>query len=136
MIGWKYSRQNKHKIGFKPRYTKAPIFPEMLDFLMGMGYEEHKGTDRYIVCGDEKKKRITLANNLTNAFSFYRDKIVMDAEVRLNGLRDHFITRFRNEFGDNASFFTGHAPGRIDKKHYYDDSEFFEKVKEFKLWKK
>ena len=40
----------------------------------------------------------------------------------------------RNEFGDNANFFTGHSDGRIDKKHYYDDSEIFEKIKVFKLW--
>lgn len=40
----------------------------------------------------------------------------------------------RNEFGDNANFFTGHKSERVDKKHYYDDSEIFEKVKTLALW--
>lgn len=53
----------------------------------------------------------------------------------LKGLRKKYITRMRNEFGDNANFFTGHKESRIDKKHYYDDRELFEKVKNFVLWK-
>lgn len=134
MLDSKYSKQNKHKIGFKPRYTKAPIFLELYEFLIKMGYEEYKDSDRYIVCGAETKKRVTLSNNLTNAFGYYRDKIGMDKKVQLKGLRKKYVTRMRNEFGDNASFFTGHADGRIDKKHYYDDSEMFRKVKDFKLW--
>ena len=40
----------------------------------------------------------------------------------------------RNEFGDNANFFTGHSDDRIDKKHYYDDKELFKKVVGFRLW--
>lgn len=27
-----------------------------------------------------------------------------------------------------------HSSGRVDKKHYYDDRELFEKVKSFQLW--
>lgn len=37
--------------------------------------------------------------------------------------------RMRHEFGDDANFFSGHKSSRIDMKHYYDDSEIFEKVK-------
>lgn len=33
LLDGKYSRQNKHKIGFTERYTKAPIFPELYEFL-------------------------------------------------------------------------------------------------------
>jgi len=134
MIDFKYSRQNSHKIGFKDRYTKAPIYPELHDFLMKMGYEKHKGTDRYIIGGSEIKQRNTMANNLTNGFSFYRQKAGLTKDVQLNGLRKKYITRMRNEFGDNANFFTGHKDSRIDKKHYYDDKELFEKVVKFKLW--
>lgn len=83
---------------------------------------------------NEVKKRITLADDLTNSFGFYRDKLGLEAEVMLKGLRKKYITRMRNEFGDNANFFTGHKESRIDKKHYYDDKELFEKVVEFKLW--
>jgi len=132
----KYSKQNKHKIGFQPRYTKAPVYQELYDFLMEMGYKDHKDSDRYIVAGDEKKQRDTLANNLTNAFGFYRNKIGMSKKVQLKGLRKKFVTRMRNEFGDNANFFTGHKSSRIDSLHYYDDRELFEKVKEFRLWKR
>jgi hypothetical protein len=76
-----------------------------------------------------------MANNLTNGFSFYRKKVGLTSDVQLNGLRKKYITRMRNEFGDNANFFTGHKSSRIDMKHYYDDSELFEKVKSFVLWK-
>lgn len=134
MLDSKYSRQNKHKIGFKPRYTKAPIYPELRDFLLKMGFEEYEDTDRYIVAGNETKQRNTLANNLTNAFAYYRNKVNMDKRIQLKGLRKHFITRMRNEFGDNANFFTGHSSSRVDKKHYYDDRELFENVKSFQLW--
>lgn len=135
MIDSKYSKQNAHKIAFKNRYTKAPIYPELMDFLIKMGYEKFKGTDRYIVAGDEIKQRDTLANNLTNGFSYYRKKVQLSSDIQLNGLRKKYITRMRNEFGDNANFFTGHKSSRIDMKHYYDDSEIFEKVKSFVLWK-
>lgn len=134
MIDSKYTRQNKHKIGFKAKYTKAPIYPELHDFLLEMGYEKYKDTDRYIVAGDELKQRNTLANNLTNAFSFYRGQLGMDKRIQLKGLRKHYITKMRNYYGDNANFFTGHASSRVDKIHYYDDREIFEKVKSFKLW--
>ena len=100
-----------------------------------MGFEEFKDSDRYIVAGENKSQRDTLANNLTNAFSFYREKVNISPLVQLKGLRKKYITRMRNEFGDNANFFTGHKESRIDKKHYYDDSEIFEKVKSFVLWK-
>jgi hypothetical protein len=134
MIDSKYSKQNKYKIGFKAKYTKAPIYPELHDFLLEMGYEQYKGTDRFIVAGDETKQRNTLANNLTNAFAFYRNQLDMDKRIQLKGLRKHYITRMRNEYGDNANFFTGHASSRVDKIHYYDDREIFEKVKSFQLW--
>ena len=134
MLDSKYSKQNKHKIGFKPRYTKAPIFPELRDFLMKRGFEEHKNSDRYIIAGNETKLRFTLANDLTNSFGFYRDKVCLEGEIMLKGLRKKYITRMRNEFGDNANFFTGHKESRIDKKHYYDDKELFEKVVGFRLW--
>lgn len=134
MLDSKYTRQNKHKIGFKAKYTKAPIYPELYDFLMQMGYDKYKNTDRFIVAGDETKQRNTLANNLTNAFAYYRNQLNMDKRIQLKGLRKHFITRMRNEYGDNANFFTGHASSRIDKIHYYDDREIFEKVKSFQLW--
>lgn len=135
MIDYKYSRQNSHKVGFQNRITKAPIFPELYDFLMKMGYEKYKNTDRYIIAGDEKKQRDTMANNLTNGFAYYRKKAGLSSDVQLNGLRKKYITRMRNEFGDNANFFTGHKSSRIDMKHYYDDKELFEKVKSFVLWK-
>lgn len=134
MLDSKYSRQNKHKIGFKPKFTKAPIYPELKDFIIKMGYEKYKSTDRFIVAGDETKQRNTLANNLTNAFAYYRNQLNMDKRIQLKGLRKHFITRMRNEYGDNANFFTGHASSRIDKIHYYDDREIFMKVKSFQLW--
>jgi hypothetical protein len=134
MLDSKFTRQNKHKIGFKVKYTKAPIYPELYEFLLKQGYEEHKDTGRFIVAGDETKQRNTLANNLTNAFAYYRNELEMDKRIQLKGLRKHYITRMRNEFGDNANFFTGHSSGRIDKKYYYDDSEIFKKVKDFKLW--
>lgn len=135
MIDFKYSRQNSHKVGFKDRYTKAPIYPELREFLMKMGYEKYKGTDRYIIGGSEIKQRNTMANNLTNGFAFYRQKAGFKQDVQLNGLRKKYITRMRNEFGDNANFFSGHKSSRIDMKHYYDDKELFEKIIEFKLWK-
>lgn len=135
MIDYKYSRQNSHKVGFQNRITKAPIFPELYDFLMKMGYEKYKNTDRYIIAGDEKKQRDTMANNLTNGFAYYRKKAGLSSDVQLNGLRKKYITRMRNEFGDNANFFTGHKSSRIDMKHYYDDKELFDKVKSFVLWK-
>lgn len=135
MIDYKYSRQNSHKVGFQNRITKAPIFPELYDFLMKMGYEKYKNTDRYIIAGDEKKQRDTMANNLTNGFAYYRKKAGLSSDVQLNGLRKKYITRMRNEYGDNANFFTGHKSSRIDMKHYYDDKELFDKVKSFVLWK-
>jgi integrase len=135
LVDYKYSRQNSHKVAFQNRITKAPIYPELYDFLMKMGYEKHKNTDRYIIAGDETKQRDTMANNLTNGFAFYRKKAGYSSDVQLNGLRKKYITRMRNEFGDNSNFFTGHKSSRIDMKHYYDDSELFEKVKSFVLWK-
>jgi integrase len=135
MTDYKFSRQTSHKIAFKNRITKAPIYPELCAFLMEMGYEKYKNSDRYIIGGDETKQRNTMANNLTNGFAFYRKKAGLSNEVELNGLRKKYITRMRNEFGDNSNFFTGHKSSRTDKKHYYDDSEIFEKVKNFILWK-
>ena len=134
LIDSKYTKQNKHKIGAIVKYTKAPIYPELHDFLIQMGYNKYKGTDRFIVAGDETKQRNTLVSNLTRAYSYYRNQLGMDKRIQLKGLRKHYITRMRNEYGDNANFFTGHASSRVDKLHYYDDREIFEKVKNFKLW--
>jgi integrase len=135
MLDSKFTRQNKHKIGFKAKYTKAPIYGELYEFLLKQGYLQYKDTDRFIVAGDEAKQRNTLANNLTNAFAYYRNELEMDKRIQLKGLRKHYITRMRNEFGDNANFFTGHSSGRVDKKYYYDDSSIFKEIKGFKLWR-
>ncbi len=45
MIDFKYSRQNSHKVAFKNRITKAPINPQLYNFLFEMGYDKHKHTD-------------------------------------------------------------------------------------------
>lgn len=136
MVDDKYSKQRSNEASATTKNTKAPIFPELYDFLMKMGYEQYKNTDRYIVAGDETKQRDTLANNLTNCFGYYRPIAGLDDKIQLKGLRKKYVTRMRNEFGNNASFFTGHADSRIDKIHYYDDKEIFEKIVEFVLWKK
>ena len=134
MINSKYSKQNKYKIGFKNKYSKAPIFPGLKNLLLEMGYENYKETDRYIVAGDETKQRNTLANNLTNAYAYYRNQLGMNKLIQLKGLRKTYISKMRLEFGDNATCFTGHSTGRIDLIHYFDDKKLFEQVKEFKLW--
>lgn len=59
----------------------------------------------------------------------------LSKDIQLKGLRKTYVTRMRNEFGDNASFFTGHSSSRVHKINYYDTSEILEKVKEFELWK-
>ncbi len=119
-----------------------PIYPELRDFLNKMGWEEHKGEDRYIIhpsrIEDKKGARPisakTMYNNVSKAFSHYWKSLNKDYDRDLNVGRKVYLTRLKRIAGKNTHLFSSHKGMTIIDKHYIDPKVMNKVATKMGLW--
>lgn len=97
----------------------VPIIPELMDLLVNhLNMELYRDTDRYLVANDDTIDRASLPLFVSRAFGHFWNITGIDRKVKLNDLRNTYITELFKQFGDSAAVITDHSDIRTVKKHY------------------
>jgi integrase len=97
-----------------------PVSLELVELLYSLGYEEYKGSDKYIVATASDEKRDTIMNIASKAFSHYWKQYSKEKGIDFNTLRKAYITEMHIKFGSIAKIITHGASNDVINKHYMD----------------
>ena len=67
--------------------------------MIRLNYTEYLGSDRYLIAGDEKILRKTIADQLSDSFTFFRKKAQIENNFTLKHLRKTFLTKLHIKTG-------------------------------------
>ena len=106
--------------GSKPKkFVPIPITPELEQLLTELDYKSHIGKDLYLIDGDNKMNRGSLAKAMSHSFTFYRRKAGLPDTFSIRHLRKTFLTKLQTQTGLAASAGYQKTMSVIDK-HYLD----------------
>lgn len=113
----------------------VPIIPELLKVLVDeLGLERYRESDRYILAHDDRIAREQLPLFVSKAFSHFWYITGINRDVRLNDLRNTYITKLYIMLGDSAKVITDHADMETIKKHYMKAKLISETATDFKVF--
>ena len=137
-IDYKIDRANNHLTQNKVHLFKYFVITSELEaLLLEMGYNEYKGSDKYILAPEEKMKRSTIANFLSEAFTHYYKQLNTGRDVTYKTMRKRYITSAMNQYDAASTALTNHKTLSIGLKHYHDKKETRADAKEaFSVFKK
>ena len=115
------------------KYNYTPIIADLYQLLIKMGYNEFKGTDRYLIAPDSKKTRITIKNDISKSFTFYYSQLKTKKKISFKHLRKTYITLLNNFTNGLANSITGHSGQAIILKNYHDQKVFNNALQNFKI---
>jgi integrase len=111
------------------------IYKEFYKYLIKLGYEKHKGSERYILAPETNMKRETMKDFISKAFTHFAQIIEPEEKLEFKHLRKTFATAAYNQFGDEANFITGHEGIGVMQKHYLNKKAIQKKAREsFKIF--
>lgn len=113
----------------------VPVIPELFNLLKNeLNLNFNKGSDRFILANDENRNREGLPLFLSKAFGHFWNVSGIKREIRLNDLRNTYITELFKSFGDQAAVITDHSDIRTVKKHYMKAKLISEAAKDFRVF--
>lgn len=95
----KFDRAHNWNNSKEPKKVLIPCTKELEDLLIRLNYTEHLGSDRYLIAGDEKILRKTIADQLSDSFTFFRKKAQIENNFTLKHLRKTFLTKLHIKTG-------------------------------------
>ena len=104
------------------KITPVPVTPQLRKLLFEMGYEENRGTDKYILAPDSLLKRKTLMDVISKSFTHYAKIAGLPSDISFRHLRKTFATKMQIVLGDNSHLVTGHSTQKILNDHYINKS--------------
>lgn len=111
-----------------------PISLELEELLYSLGYEENKGTDKYIIATNSKEQRDTIMNLVSKAFSHYWKQFSIEEGVNFKALRKTYINEMPVRFGDRAKIITNGGSNDVINKHYADVMRIVRELKGKRLY--
>ena len=108
------NKEENEELSFK-RFT---IFPEFMDLLMEMGFEQKKGEDIYVLYPHDDVNRKTLSTQLSKSFSHYRDNAGISKDISLKNLRKTHITKLYEIVKEDTRLVTDHSTDKVLRDHY------------------
>ncbi|MGZ3931004.1 MAG: hypothetical protein ACXVP0_06440 [Bacteroidia bacterium] len=132
VVDHKIDSANSHRTSKGERFYKHfAITKELAALLIEMGYEQYKGTDKYIVATEElKMNRAHVAVLISKSFTHYYRQLNTGKQVSFKHLRKAFMTSALIEFGSASPALTNHATVNMTNKHYHDKSVTRDQAKE------
>lgn len=105
MIGTdlKFERAHNWNNTKKPKQVYIPMSIDLLNLLERLDYKSNIGVDKYLIAGDDKIERKTLAKQLSHSFSFYRDLAGVEKSISIKHLRKTFLTELHIQTGFTES---------------------------------
>jgi integrase len=137
-IDYKIDRANSNRTSKEERFEKFfAITQELGDLLKEMGYENYRGSDKYIIAPEDKLKRTTIAALISRAFSHYYKQLNTGKQISFKNLRKTFMTSALMEFGEASTALTNHKHLSMTNKHYFDKEVTRDEAKQsFSVFKK
>ena len=98
-IDLKYQRANNWDSTKPNKLVPIPITPELEDLLNRLNYKQNLGADKYLIDGDCKMNRSSLAKEMSHSFTFYRRKAGFSDSFSIKHLRKTFLTKLESQTG-------------------------------------
>jgi integrase len=95
----KFDRAHNWNNSKEPKKVLIPCTKELEALLIRLNYKENLGADKYLIAGDEKILRKTIADQLSDSFTFYRNKAEIENKFTLKCLRKSFLTKLHIKTG-------------------------------------
>jgi integrase len=95
----KFDRAHNWNNSKEPKKVLIPYSKELEALLIRLNYRDNLGKDKYLIAGDLKIKRKTIADQLSDSFTFYRNKAGIENKFTLKCLRKSFLTKLHIKTG-------------------------------------
>ncbi len=125
-------RNNLYKKEEK-KYNYSPIILDLNLFLQRIGYNEYKGTDRYLIAHDSLRTRATLKDDMSKSFTHYYGQLNTGKNLSFKHLRKTYITMLNNYTNGSAEIITGHSGQGVIMNNYHDKKMVQEVLTSFKM---
>lgn len=102
-------------------------------FLQRIGYNEYKGTDRYLIALDSLRTRATLKDDMSKSFTHYYGQLNTGKNLSFKHLRKTYITMLNNYTNGSAEIITGHSGQGVIMNNYHDKKMVQEVLTSFKM---
>jgi len=101
------------------KFNYIPVTKELHELLLDLGWNNHKGSDAYILAPDvEIKRNKVLSDVLSRGFTHFYSQLETGRELTFKCLRKTFITNISIYMGGNAKAITGHSDDAVIENHY------------------
>jgi len=98
----------------------APIYADLNDFLIELGYDEKKNSNDYILFPERDQKLITLIELISKSFTHYRKESGITKNISLKNLRKTYITWVNVAMGNDTGLLTSHSTQDVIDRFYID----------------
>ena len=118
-VDLKYERAHNWDNTREKKIVPIPITPELENLLNRLNYKDNMGSDRYLIDGDCKMNRKSLAKEMSHAFTFFRRKAGLPDNFSIKHLRKTFLTKLETKTGlvESAGY---QKTASVIRKNYID----------------
>lgn len=95
----KFDRAHNWNNSKEPKKVLIPCTRELEALLIRLNYKENLDLDKYLIAGDLTIKRKTIADQLSDSFTFFRNKAGIENKFTLKCLRKSFLTKLHIKTG-------------------------------------
>jgi integrase len=132
---YKVNNIEKRKTEKEKKYVIIPMTYSLRQLLYEIGYEEMKGTDKYIIAPEIKDKRNkVMADLLSRSFSHFYQQLNTGRQLTFRSIRKAYISAMSVEMGDNARAFWGHTTEETTNRYYKDRTELAKSARNIKMF--
>lgn len=123
----KFDRAHNWNNSKEPKKVLIPCTKELEALLIRLNYKENLGVDKYLIAGDEKILRKTIADQLSDSFTFFRNKAGISSKITLKNMRKTFLTKLHTKTGFVESMGYQRS-AKVTLGNYIDKVEVVKKV--------
>lgn len=112
--------------GAKKQFIYIPVTRELRFLLDDLGYEQYKGTDRYLLAPEITEKRVEIIGEaLSRSFSHYYKQLNTGEVLTWKCLRKTYLSRLKIFMHKNTNDLdvkdvSNHSSDAVLDKHYFD----------------
>ncbi|MDH7447851.1 hypothetical protein [Aquimarina sp. 2201CG14-23] len=112
-----------------------PITKDLKNLLIRLGYNEHKNTNRYIICPDRKNQSThTIMDNLSKGFTHFYKLLNTGRELQMKCLRKTYLTYLKLTLKGDMKKLDSHSTDAVLEKHYIDETIVSKAVAEMTIF--
>lgn len=116
----------KNRKGSKKKFIYIPITPQFRSLIDDLGYEQYKGTDRYLLAPEIEHNRVNIIGDaLSRSFGHYYKQLDNGEVLTWKCLRKTYLTKLKIFLQKGSSKIevkdiSNHSADAVLDKHYFD----------------